>query len=368
MLKLPILDRYVGYEILRIFLVILIVLSLILFGGSLVKMLKLASSGTIPTDSVATLIFLELLRLSGRLIPAAFFFAVVMALGRMYQDQEMTVLQSSGIGMNRVRRIILVIGIPIALVSAWLTLWVYPVSARVAEDLKNQHQEAVLLAAMGSGRFYEARGGKLVFYAERAETSSGELGNVFIQVRKRDGVSLVTAKTGKHFMNETSGLRHVVLYDGREYNGKPGSNDFSALHFDEYEIVLNAPEKQNRRVDLNGAGSLALLRQDGLYSNIEFQSRVLFPLSVIAFGFLAIPLSRSSPRKSSYLNVVFAVIFYLVFMALLKSADKWMLFGITPEWIGLWWILVLMLAIAAIIEGYNGMRFKQIRRNRHAAA
>jgi lipopolysaccharide export system permease protein len=368
MLKLPILERYIGYEILRIFLVILVVLSLILLGGSLVKMLKLAASGTIPTDSVATLIFLELLRLGGRLIPAAFFFAAVMALGRMYQDQEMTVLQSSGIGMNRIRRVILMMGIPVALVSAWLTLWVYPVSARIADDLKNQHQEAVLLAAMGSGRFYEARGGKLVFYAEQAETGSGKLGNVFIQVRKTDGVSLVTAESGKHFLNESTGLRHVVLYKGREYNGQPGSNDYSALHFDEYEIVINAPEKQDRRVDLNSMDSLDLIRKGNLTSSVELQSRLLFPLSVIAFGLLAIPLSRSSPRKSSYLNVVMAVVSYLVFMALLKSADKWMLFGMTPDWMGLWWILVLMLVIAAMIEGYNGMRFKQVRRNRHAAA
>ena len=79
MFKLPILERYIGYEILRIFLVILVVLSLILLGGSLVKVLKLAASGVIPADSVFTLIFLELLRLGGRLIPAAFFFSVTVS-------------------------------------------------------------------------------------------------------------------------------------------------------------------------------------------------------------------------------------------------------------------------------------------------
>jgi lipopolysaccharide export system permease protein len=367
MVQLPILERYIGYEILKIFLVILVVLSLILVGGTLVKVLKLAASGAIPTDSVMTLMFLQLLRLSGRLIPATFFLAAVMALGRMYQDQEMTVLQSSGFGPGKIRRIVLVTAVPLAIVSAWLTLWVYPVSGRIAEDLKNQHQEAVLLAAMGSGRFYEARGGKLVFYAESAETGTGQLGNVFIQVRKKEGVSLVTARTGKHFLNPDTGLRHVVLFDGHEYNGKPGSNDYSAMHFDEYEIVINAPEQQGSRVSLSSMPTLDLLGENSLKASIELQSRLLLPLSVIAFGLLAIPLSRSSPRKSSYLNLVLAVVFYMTFMALLKSADQWMLLGLTPAWMGLWWILVVMFLIAPVIEGYDQMRFRLARRRRAAA-
>ena len=163
-------------------------------------------------------------------------------------------------------------------------------------------------------------------------------------------------------------MRHVVLFNGDEYNGKPGSNDYSALHFDEYEIVINAPEKLRARISLNGRHSLELLRDSSLQANTELQSRLLFPLSVIAFGFLAIPLSRSSPRKSSYLNLVFAVVFYLVFMALLKSADQWMLMSMTPGWMGLWWILVVMAAMAMLLESYDYIRFRHVRRNRHAAA
>ena len=366
MFKLPILERYIGYEILRIFLAILVVLSLILLGGSLVKVLKLAASGVIPADSVLTLIFLELLRLGGRLIPAAFFFATVMTLGRLYQDQEMTVLQSSGLGLGKVRRMVILVAIPMARMSSWLMLWVYPVSASIAEDLKNQHQEALLLAAMGSGRFYEARDGKLVFYAESSD--SGGLRNLFIQVEKRDGISLVTAEKGSHYVDPVSGLRHVVLHDGREYNGSPGSNDFSALKFDEYEIAVNAPEQKARSKRPKHMHTTELLELGNLEASVELQSRLVFPLSVIAFGLLAIPLSRSSPRKSSYLNVVLAVVLYLIFMALLKSADQWMLRKMTPEWLGMWWVVALMLLIALFLDNYDTLRFRRVARKQRAQA
>ncbi|MEJ2322112.1 MAG: LptF/LptG family permease [Gammaproteobacteria bacterium] len=139
------------------------------------------------------------------------------------------------------------------------------------------------------------------------------------------------------------------------------------MHFDEYEIVINAPEQQGSRVSLSSMPTLDLLGENSLKASIELQSRLLLPLSVIAFGLLAIPLSRSSPRKSSYLNLVLAVVFYMTFMALLKSADQWMLLGLTPAWMGLWWILVVMFLIAPVIEGYDQMRFRLARRRRAAA-
>ncbi|MEJ2399472.1 MAG: LptF/LptG family permease, partial [Gammaproteobacteria bacterium] len=165
-----------------------------------------------------------------------------------------------------------------------------------------------------------------------------------------------------------SGLRHVVLTNGREYNGKPGSNDFSALQFDEYEIAINAPEQRARKPRAKHMHTLDLLDLGTLEANVELQSRLLFPLSVIAFGLLAIPLSRSSPRKSSYLNVVLAVVLYLVFMALLKSADQWMLRKMTPEWLGMWWVLVLMLLIGLILDNYDTLRFRRKARKQHAQA
>jgi lipopolysaccharide export system permease protein len=289
-----------------------------------------------------------------------------MTLGRLYQDQEMTVLQSSGLGLGKVRRMVILVAIPMALISSWLMLWVYPVSASIAEDLKNQHQEALLLAAMGSGRFYEARDGKLVFYAESSD--SGGLRNLFIQVEKRDGISLVTAEKGSHYVDPVSGLRHVVLHDGREYNGSPGSNDFSALKFDEYEIAVNAPEQKARSKRPKHMHTTELLELGNLEASVELQSRLVFPLSVIAFGLLAIPLSRSSPRKSSYLNVVLAVVLYLIFMALLKSADQWMLRKMTPEWLGMWWVVALMLLIALFLDNYDTLRFRRVARKQRAQA
>lgn len=366
MLNLPILDRYISSEIQRIFIVILTILVLILVGGTLVQMLRLAAGGSIPPEKIITLASLEALRLSGRLIPAAFFFATVMALGRMYQDQEMTVLQSSGVGPLRIIRIVAVAALPMVLVSAWLVLWLYPVAGRVSDELKMQHQDAVLLSAIGAGRFYEARGGELVFYAETVDAASSTLENIFIQIRLKNEVILITSDKGHHFLNETTNRRQVVLENGNEYVGFPGSETFSTIHFDEYAIEINATPGGKARFDISNVDTLDLLSYDGIKAKADLQSRLIFPLSVMAFALLAIPLSRGSPRSSPYTRIIFSVLTFLVFMVLTRSAEKWMVKGMTPEWIGVWWIIIAILAVTIAIYAYDRLRF--ISSGRHRAA
>ncbi len=366
MLNLPILDRYISSEILRIFSVILTILVLILVGGTLVQMLRLAAGGSIPPESIITLVTLEVLRLSGRLIPAAFFFATVMALGRMYQDQEMTVLQTSGVGPLRIMRIVAVAALPMVLISAWLVLWLYPVAGRVSDELKMQHKDAVLLSAIGAGRFYEARGGELVFYAESVDAASSTLENIFIQIRLKDEVVLITSDKGRHFLNEATNRRQVVLENGNEYVGFPGSETFSTMHFDEYAIEINATPGGKAKFDYSNVDTLDLLKYDGVKAKSDLQSRLVFPLSVMAFAMLAIPLSRGSPRASPYTRIIFAVLTFLVFMVLTKSAEKWMVKGMTPEWMGVWWVIVSIVAATGVIYLYDRARF--IRSGRSHAA
>ncbi len=366
MLSLPILDRYISSEILRIFAVILTILVLILVGGTLVQMLRLAAGGSIPPESIITLVSLEVLRLSGRLIPAAFFFATVMALGRMYQDQEMTVLQTSGVGPLRIIRIVAVAALPMVLISAWLVLWLYPVAGRVSDELKKQHQDAVLLSAIGGGRFYEARGGELVFYAKSVDAASSTLENIFIQIRLENEVVLITSDKGRHFLNEATNRRQVVLEKGNEYVGFPGSETFSTMRFDEYAIEINATPGGKVRFDYSNVDTLDLLAYDDIKARADLQSRLIFPLSVMAFALLAIPLSRGSPRTSPYTRIIFSVLTFLVFMVLTKSAEKWMIKGMTPEWIGVWWIIVSILAAAIAVFAYDRVRFIHSGRS-HAA-
>ena len=71
MLPLTLIDRYITREIFKVFVSILLILLLVLVGGSFVKLLQLAAEGDIANEVVFTLLGLEIFRLAGRLIPPA---------------------------------------------------------------------------------------------------------------------------------------------------------------------------------------------------------------------------------------------------------------------------------------------------------
>lgn len=356
------LDRYVGYEIMRIFMAILVVLLLVMVGSSLFKMLRLAATGSVSPDSVLTLLWLEIFRLSGRLIPVSFFFATVFALGRMYQEQEMTALFSSGFSPWRLFRVIFLVSIPMALISAWLVLTIYPQAGRIVEQVQSEYRDAILLSSMEGGRFYEAREGEMVFYAEASNIDTGELKDVFLHQRNADGsVSVTVAGRGVHLVEQEGQRREVILSQGHQYNGVPGGSEAAVVEFETFNIIVNAKPPAEAWVRLKTVDTLDLVGDDSIEAQVELQGRLIFPLSLIAFGFLAVPLSRSEVRQSAYLRIVFAILAYLVFTGLTSSAETWMLAGVTPAWMGLWWVVALMLFVAVWLVAQEQLRFRRRR-------
>jgi len=353
------LDRYIGAEILRIFVAILVILVLILMGGTFVKMLRLAASGGISPDSVMILMGLEALRLSGRLVPAAFFFATVMALGRMYQDQEMTALFSSGVSPWRLVASAVLIALPIMAFSAWMMLVISPSSGRVIAQVYAQNQDAILFSALEAGRFHEANDGQLIFYSASSAKGDKDSNDVFIHQKKSDGsVVIIKSATAQRGLDPDTGVQAMLLQDGHQYEGKVGDAAMTQIDFDALNLQIGFRESGAISTRMSHISTLDLLGHDRLNYRVELQSRLLFPLSVLAFGLLAIPLSRSSARKSAYARVIFAVFVYIIFKVLSDSAETWSLKGVTPAWMGLWWIIAVMIAVTFVMLLFDQYRFK----------
>ena len=353
------LDRYIGAEIVRIFVAILVILVLILIGGTFVKMLRLAASGGISPDSVMILMGLEALRLSGRLVPAAFFFATVMALGRMYQDQEMTALFSSGVSPWRLVASTVLIALPIMAFSAWMMLVISPSSGRVIAQVYAQNQDAILFSALEAGRFHEANDGQLIFYSASITDNDDGSNDVFIHQKKADGsIVIIKAANAQRGLDPETGLQEMQLLNGHQYDAKIGNAAMTTIDFDLLSLQVGLRSSGEISARMSHMSTLQLLDNDGLNYRVELQSRLLFPLSVLAFGLLAIPLSRSSARKSAYARVIFAVFVYILFKVLSDSAETWALKSVTPAWMGLWWIIVLMIAMTLLLLLFDQYRFR----------
>ncbi len=341
-----IIDRYLLSETLKGLFTILTVLLLILVGHAFINNLARVAMGTLTNGVIMELLGLEVLRTLGILLPAAYFFAILYTLGRMYRDNEMTAMSSCGLSLFRIYRAFLYSMVPLAGVVAWLTLSVLPWANQYIEEIRHLQKTEANVTSMAAGRFTEFSRGDLIFYVENLMLDN-RMQNVFVQNRQHGKVGLITAEEGHQYEDEKTGSRYIVLERGYRYQGIAGQADYSVSEFEKYAVRVAEESPSSARFRRKSLPSEDLMNSDSIKDRAEFQYRLAFPLAVVVFTLVSVPLSRSSPRQGVYGRLFIAFLVYFTFFNLLGVSGTWMKDGTTPEWIGRWWVHVLMLSLAA---------------------
>ena len=344
-----VIDRLLLREILKTLLVVLLVLSLVLLSNMLVRYLGMAASGALGTDILLVVVGLELLKAMGLIIPPAFFFSVLWVLGRMYRDSEMIALAASGFGHARIFRAVLLAALPLAALAAMLMMELLPWAKGHVDRLKAEQAATADIAWVRAGRFNEFSRGGLVVYTERLAQGGLKLEGVFVQDRQHGRLGLVTAESAYQTIDPETGERFVILNNGRRYEGAPGQLDYAMGRFDEYAVRIPTLEVAGYTLRESAKTWQALLASDRPGDWAEFNFRLSIPLTLLAFAVLAVPLARSPPRAGIYGRLTFAILLYFIFFNLQKVAERWLETGAVPAWAGMWWLPILMLAVAGLI-------------------
>src|SRR4030095_3324413 len=183
-----ILDRYLLREVLGASFAVTLLLMLILMCYRFARVLGEAAAGALPRDAVLTRLGLTSVYYLLILAPFGLFLGVMLALGRLYRDSEMTAISACGIGPVPLLR-----ALPLL---AWLARDIAPWAAEQALLTKRLAQRDAEIGILEPGRFKSADDGNIVFYAERV-SENGTLENVFIQRRIGDVVHVAGAARGE---------------------------------------------------------------------------------------------------------------------------------------------------------------------------
>lgn len=344
-----IIDRLLLKDILKTLLVVLLVLMLVLLSNTLVRYLGMAARGLLDTDILLMVVGLELVKAMGLVIPPAFFLSVLWVLGRMYRDSEMVALAASGFGHARLFKAVLLAALPLSLLVGLLVMEILPWARSHVAQLKAEQLSSADISGVRAGRFNEFSRGGLVVYTERLTDDALKLEGVFVQHRQQGRLGVVTAQNAYQTTDPQTGERFVILTDGRRYEGMPGQLDYTIGRFDEYAIRIPTPAAQALTLPQSATSWQALLASDDRRDHAELHYRLSVPLALLAFAVLAVPLARSPPRTGIYGRLIFAILLYFTFMNLQKVAERWLESGSVPAWLGMWWLPLLMLAVAWLI-------------------
>lgn len=357
-----IIDRLLFTEILKTLLVIVVSLVVVLLANTLVRQLANAAVGALSADILMLVVGLEVLRAMGLIIPPAFFFAVLWVLGRMYRDNEMVALASAGFGHAGVYRAVLLAALPVTLLVGVMALEILPWARGYVTELKAGQADSADLHWVRAGRFNEFSRGGLVVYTERLSADGSRLSGVFVQDRQQGRLGLVTADSAYQTTDPETGERFVVLTNGRRYEGLPGQLDYALGRFDEYAVRIPEVEIATYQLPISAKPWRNLVGADDLRDRAELQYRLSVPLALLAFAVLAVPLARSTPRSGVYGRLAVALLLYFAFLNLQRLAERWMEDAVMPAWLGLWWVPLLMVGVAALVTALDSNRFAAWRR------
>lgn len=328
--------------------------------------LLVASSGGITVDTVMKVMSLQVPILSGYLLPLAFFLAVILTLGRLSHDHEMVVLTACGMSRGKLVAIVMSLASLIFLVTAFLMLAIEPKMQFLRAQIIDNAAADATMARVLPGQFQRFDiGDSITVYAQNVSHDHNLLTHVFFarQLGGEPGEppkwDIVTAENATQKMTENG--RFIFLKNGYRYIGNPISPQYKTIKFKSYGVRVERPNisPDHRTI---AKPSLSLWQNRGKNSSYdaELQWRIAVPVSVLALALLGLALGKSNPRQGKFLQLLPAILIYIIYANFMFVGRNWIEEGIINWRIGLWWLSAALCLLAGIIFFFQSSRFKSL--------
>ncbi len=340
-----VLDKMVALDLLRTLLAVWSVIVVIIVSRQFIRILDKAIEGQVSNQTLMTVLGLKTIIASATFLPAALFMAVLMVLGRMYRDQEMSAVASAGGGAGTVYRAIFLLIFPVTVLSAGLSFYASPWAEAMMEELMHQDKESADLRGIAAGKFSEYSQGDLVFYVENIDADK-EMHQVFVQHRQGDRLAIINAETGR--LKDLPDGRYVILENGERIQGQPGALNFVLEQFTEYAVRIENKESI-ANFGKESIASDALVGSGQIADIAELQRRLSVPMGIILLSFIAVPLAQMSPRGGVYGNMLVGFIIYFSYGNLIRVSDSWVLNQTIPAWLGIVGVNTLLLLVGGVL-------------------
>ncbi len=326
----------------------------------LVRLLGQAAGGSIPSDAVVAYLGFFSLGVLPVLLSLTLFIAVLLTLTRSYRDSEMIIWFNSGLSLAAWLRPVLTFSLPVVFVIAVMSLLLTPWSAEMAELYRARLSARDDVSRITPGVFGESASKDRVFFVESVSESSDVVRNVFVSSIQHQRPGVMTSRTGR---TETApnGDRFIVLGEGRRYEGRAGEASFRVMEFERYAMRVESREGEDPVPTQKNLSTLELATDPSPANHGELVWRLGIPISALILALLAIPLSFVNPRAGRSLNLIFALIVFMLYSNLLSLSQANVVQGRLSFALG-WWLIhgvMLMLLLVLFSERMRLIRFRR---------
>lgn len=345
--------RYLVRETFKAQLAVFLVLITIFLSQQFIQILAEASDGQLPTELILFVLGLQLPGLASLILPISLFLGILFAHGRMYSDNEMSVLHACGVSEWYVARVTLMFALVVALFTGLLTLWWGPAALSQEYQIAEKVRSETGVSVIQTGRFQQVANQRAVVFIEGQNEQ--ELEHIFVaqlplnkdQANAGDERASVVMASRGQVLSSATGAQTLELQDGWRYSQNLTSLDHQVMSFDRYQMQIREQEPETSLRRQEAVPTLELLRSEHPEARAELQWRLAIPLAMPLLTLIAVPLSRVNPRQGKFGRMAPAILIYLGYFMLLMATKRALAAERLPEYIGLWWIHVGLLFVGA---------------------
>ncbi|MFT2110860.1 LPS export ABC transporter permease LptF [Marinomonas sp. 2405UD68-3] len=345
--------RYLAKEVLVSTAAVSLILLLIIISGRFVSYLGRAAEGKMTFEFLFVILGFHIPSFIQMILPLAFFLSLLLAYGRLYVENEMSVLFSCGISKIKLTGYTLGIATLVTILNAFVTFWVAPASEYKIEQASQQQDQLTVFDFIKPGRFQGS--GQQTTYVTSLTPNEGWMNDVFISDSVRVENQDVPVQTLASYVEQVTinsegeeGANYLVFKNGTRYEGTPGKNNYKITTFDTYAVRLEEPEKEEI-TDLVTRTTSSIWNSENLEEYVEMQWRLAIVLMIPILAIIGTALSHVNPRQGRFFKLLPAIILVIIYLGILIWARTALNKGEIPKEFGLWWVHSIFLIIAILL-------------------
>lgn len=280
--------RYLSREVLVNMLAVTFVVLLIIMSGRFVRHLDQAATGDIAANVVFLMILYRMPNFLSLILPLGFFIGILLAYGRLYVESEMVVLSTSGMSPTRLLGYTAMPALLLMCYMAYNALYLSPAGEAKVQKILADPETSESLGVLMPGQFRTFHDARQVIYVESLYRDRTRMKTVFLSSAQdlEEGarfprVNMVLAESGRIVVKGPAADRYVELYDGYQFEGVPGANDYQVARFDTYGVrISDRRSSLARREERDAVPTAAQFRSDKPGYQATLQWRLSLPLII----------------------------------------------------------------------------------------
>jgi lipopolysaccharide export system permease protein len=344
---------YIIREISSLFLLGMIVFTLVMLLGRLLKLTDLVITRGVPLADVGRMIIYLMPSLLVFTIPMAFLLAVLLAFGRLSADNEITVMKAGGVSLVQLMPPVLVCGVVAGLLTLAASTLGVPWGNNAFKRLSFQVLKQNVAITIREKIFWDDIPG-IVLYTDHYNEERHVITGVIIH-DGRDPKRPLTIFASSGTVGTTPNQQDIclVLHNGSIHAA--GKSEYRLVNFQQYVMTVGNPGKNGVISSSEQEMTITELRrqiavptlpaEQRLKMRAEWHARFAFPFAALVFAVVGMPLgmqNRRSGKSAGFSTSIAVLLAYYVLLSLLRTlAEK----GTLPPGLALWLPNMIFLAI-----------------------